>query len=162
MPRRGPDSWRFDPKAYEDGQPPPNGTGFVHRGVAAWRDGESLRIFMNSRCRLICLDAATGKLVPTFGDGGIVDLSRGLVWGVNEGTTRTRHRRSFKDLVIVGNGVADRPGLPQRSSRRRPRIRRARAVRSGASARFRRKASSATTRGGTAPGNSPTRTSGPR
>ena len=26
------------PKAYEDGQPP-NGTGFVHRGVAAWRDG---------------------------------------------------------------------------------------------------------------------------
>ena len=29
--------WAFDPKAYEDGQPP-NGTGFVHRGVAAWRD----------------------------------------------------------------------------------------------------------------------------
>ena len=34
--------WSFDPKAYEDGQPP-NGTGFVHRGVAAWRDGTALR-----------------------------------------------------------------------------------------------------------------------
>jgi len=49
------------PKAYEDG-PPPNGSGFVHRGVAAWRDsaaGGALRIFINSRYRLICLDAAT-------------------------------------------------------------------------------------------------------
>ena len=34
----GRELWTFDPKAYEDGQPP-NGTGFVHRGVAAWRDG---------------------------------------------------------------------------------------------------------------------------
>ena len=33
----GAELWAFDPKAYEDGQPP-NGTGFVHRGVAAWRD----------------------------------------------------------------------------------------------------------------------------
>ena len=32
----GKELWSFDPKAYEDGQPP-NGTGFVHRGVAAWR-----------------------------------------------------------------------------------------------------------------------------
>ena len=32
----------YDPKAYEDGQPP-NGTGFVHRGVAAWRDGDGAR-----------------------------------------------------------------------------------------------------------------------
>src|SRR4026209_1125457 len=41
----------FDPKAYEDGQPP-NGTGFVHRGGAAWRDranGKQPRIFNISR-----------------------------------------------------------------------------------------------------------------
>ena len=59
----GAELWAFDPKAYEDGQPP-NGTGFVHRGVAAWRDtanGNKLRIFINSRYRLICLDAATGR-----------------------------------------------------------------------------------------------------
>jgi quinoprotein glucose dehydrogenase len=34
----GAELWRYDPKAYTAGQPP-NGTGFVHRGVAAWRDG---------------------------------------------------------------------------------------------------------------------------
>ena len=47
----GAELWAFDPKAYEDGQPP-NGTGFVHRGVAAWRDtaAGALRIFVNSRC----------------------------------------------------------------------------------------------------------------
>ncbi|MBZ5725388.1 MAG: hypothetical protein LAP87_10350 [Acidobacteriia bacterium] len=58
----GRELWSFDPKAYEDG-PVPNGTGFVHRGVAAWRDSKTgrLRIFMNSRYRLISLDAATGR-----------------------------------------------------------------------------------------------------
>src|SRR5947209_7730289 len=68
----GAELWAFDPKAYEDGQPP-NGTGFVHRGVAAWRDGaagNALRIFINSRYRLISLDAVTGKPVESFGAGG--------------------------------------------------------------------------------------------
>src|SRR5688572_8376845 len=59
----GKEIWSYDPKAYEDGQPP-NGTGFVHRGVAAWRDPSlgsgQTRIFLNSRWRLIALDAKTG------------------------------------------------------------------------------------------------------
>ena len=55
--RTGVELWRYDPEPFKDGQPP-NGTGFVHRGVAAWRDESgALRIFMNSRYRLICLDA---------------------------------------------------------------------------------------------------------
>jgi quinoprotein glucose dehydrogenase len=103
--------WAFDPKAYEDGQPP-NGTGFVHRGVAAWRDranGNALRIFINSRYRLICLDAATGKPVDSFGTHGIVDLSKGLVWEINKTHyTNTSPPVVYKDLVILGNGVGDR------------------------------------------------------
>ena len=72
--RTGRELWRYDPEPFKDGQPP-NGTGFVHRGVAAWRDESGqLRIFMNSRYRLICLDAKTG-------DAGI-DIRR------------RRHRRS--------------------------------------------------------------------
>ena len=55
----GRELWRYDPKAYAAGQPP-NGMGFVHRGVASWSDGKSRRIFLNSRWRLIALDAATG------------------------------------------------------------------------------------------------------
>jgi len=107
----GREIWSFDPKAYEDGQPP-NGSGFVHRGVAAWRDsnaGNKLRIFMNSRYRLICLDAATGRPLESFGTRGIVDLSRGLVWEINKTHyTNTSPAVVYKDLVILGNGVGDR------------------------------------------------------
>ena len=38
-PATGRERWSYDPKAYADGQVP-NGTGFVHRGVAAWRDSQ--------------------------------------------------------------------------------------------------------------------------
>jgi quinoprotein glucose dehydrogenase len=106
----GAEIWAFDPKAYEDGQPP-NGTGFVHRGVAAWRDtaAGALRIFVNSRYRLICLDAATGTLVDTFGTHGVVDLSEGLVWAINKKHyTNTSPPVIYKDIVILGNGVGDR------------------------------------------------------
>lgn len=106
----GREMWSYDPKAYVDGQVP-NGTGFVHRGLSAWRDSETgkLRLFMNSRYRLIQLDAATGKPVKDFGDNGVVDLSKNLVWEINpKHYTNTSPSVVYKDFVIVGNGVADR------------------------------------------------------
>jgi len=107
----GAELWSYDPKTYEDGQPP-NGTGYVHRGVAAWRDraaGNKLRIFINSRYRLICLDAATGQPVDSFGAHGASDLSTGLVWAINKlHYTNTSPPVVYKDLVILGNGVGDR------------------------------------------------------
>jgi len=103
--------WTFDPKAYEDGQPP-NGTGFVHRGVAAWRDsanGNALRIFINSRYRLFAIDARTGLPVESFGSHGAIDLSEGLVWAINKKHyTNTSPPVVYKDLIILGNGVGDR------------------------------------------------------
>ena len=109
-PATGRERWSYDPKAYEDGQVP-NGTGFVHRGVAAWHDRvtNKTRILMNSRYRLIELDAETGKPVPNFGDNGVVDLLQGLPWEVNpKHYTNTSPVVVYKDLIIVGNGVADR------------------------------------------------------
>jgi len=106
----GAQMWAFDPKAYEDGQPP-NGTGFVHRGIAAWRDSRNgkLRIFVNSRYHLIALDAASGQPVASFGVGGTVDISRGLIWEINKKHyTNTSPPIVYKDLVILGNGVGDR------------------------------------------------------
>ena len=107
----GQQKWAFDPKAYVDGQPP-NGTGYVHRGLAAWRDqrdGNKLRIFLNSRYRLICLDAETGTLVESFGDKGMVDLSQNLIWPIEKKHyTNTSPPVIYKDLVILGNGVGDR------------------------------------------------------
>ena len=104
----GAELWSFDPKAYEDGQPP-NGTGFVHRGIAAWRDGDRLRLFLNSRYRLFCIDGKSGALVASFGERGSIDLSRGLVWAINKKHyTNTSPPVVYKNLVILGNGVGDR------------------------------------------------------
>jgi quinoprotein glucose dehydrogenase len=109
-PETGRERWSYDPKAYADGQVP-NGTGFVHRGVALWRDSQSgkLRVFMNSRHRLISLDAETGQPVASFGDNGVIALNTGLRWEVDPRQyTNTSPPVVYKDLVIVGNGVADR------------------------------------------------------
>lgn len=104
----GRELWSYDPGAYRDGQPS-NGTGFVHRGVALWRDGRERRVFMNSRWRLIALDASTGRPVPTFGDSGEVDLTSDLDWPVNRlHYTNTSPPVVWGDLVILGNGVGDR------------------------------------------------------
>ena len=106
----GRELWSYDPKAYLAGQPP-NGTGFVHRGVATWTDGKQRRIFMNSRWNLIALDAATGKPIRDFGDTGVVDLTREL--GRNGKAVNKLHYTQtsppvvWRNLVIVGNGVAD-------------------------------------------------------
>ena len=104
----GRERWAFDPRAYEDGQPA-SGQGFIHRGVAAWRDKGALRIFLNSRYRLFSIDAATGQPVASFGQGGSIDLSDGLIWAINKKHyAQTSPPVVYKDLVIVGNGVGDR------------------------------------------------------
>jgi len=104
----GAEIWSYDPKSYQDGQPP-NGTGYVHRGIAAWKDGGKLRIFLNTRYRLICLDAKSGTPVETFGDHGIVDLSHGLLWEIRKlDYTNTSPPIVYQNLVILGNGVGDR------------------------------------------------------
>ena len=104
----GRELWRYNPEAYKEGQPA-SGQGFVHRGLAAWRDGDHLRIFLNSRTRLIALDARTGRPVQTFGKNGEIDLAEALVWKINKKHyANTSPPIVYKDLVILGNGVGDR------------------------------------------------------
>jgi quinoprotein glucose dehydrogenase len=104
----GKELWKYETKAYEDG-PLQSGVGFVHRGVAAWRDEGKLRLFMNSRSKLICLDAETGQPVAKFGDNGIVNLVNGLRWPTDpKRYLNTSPAVLYKNLVIVGNGVGDR------------------------------------------------------
>lgn len=100
--------WIYDPRAYAFGQPS-NGTGFVHRGVAIWSDRHERRVFMNSRWRLIALDASTGQPIRSFGDTGVVDLTAAVSRPVNRlHYTNTSPPVVWGDLVIVGNGVGDR------------------------------------------------------
>jgi quinoprotein glucose dehydrogenase len=104
----GSELWSYDPGAYRPGQPS-NGTGFVHRGVAVWSQGNERRVFMNSRWRLIALDGKTGRPIPSFGDQGEVDLTKNLRRPVKLiHYTNTSPPVVWRDLVMVGNGVGDR------------------------------------------------------
>ena len=75
----GETKWVFDPKIYENGLGIPANLGWVHRGVAYWRNGDDERIVMlTAFAQMIALDAKTGKPVPAFGTDGRVDLAEGL------------------------------------------------------------------------------------
>ncbi|MEO5567556.1 MAG: pyrroloquinoline quinone-dependent dehydrogenase, partial [Gemmatimonadaceae bacterium] len=71
--RTGAELWKYDPEVWRGGQPS-NGTGFVHRGVATWPNGNERRIFINARWKLVALNSRTGKPIPSFGANGEVDL----------------------------------------------------------------------------------------
>ena len=109
-PESGATLWLYDPKTYE-GRTPPN-HGFVHRGVAYWADGNDQRIlFGTGDAYLIALDATTGQPIPTFGQGGRIDLWQGLhrrgplrqVYGVTSPPIVCR------DSVVVGASIVDFP-----------------------------------------------------
>ena len=108
----GAEKWRFDGHAYELGQLL-SGSGWKLRGTATWRDGGQLRIFLNSRHRLVQLDAATGKPVPGFGSNGAVSLTDGLprIGDVTH-VSQSSPPVVYRDLVIVGSQVPDRVQLP--------------------------------------------------
>jgi glucose dehydrogenase len=62
--------WKFD-SGIIAGQPV--------RGVTYWNDGQHGRIYAGVMNFLFCLDAETGKLIPSFGENGRIDLRTGLV-----------------------------------------------------------------------------------
>ncbi|MBC7843681.1 MAG: pyrroloquinoline quinone-dependent dehydrogenase [Gemmatimonadaceae bacterium] len=106
--RTGRELWKFDPEVWRLGQPS-NGTGFVHRGVATWSGTQGRRVFINARWKLIALDAATGKPIPSFGRNGEIDLTAQLRRRVNRAHyTNTSPPVVHGNVVIVGNGVGDR------------------------------------------------------
>src|SRR5262245_3504225 len=108
----GKEKWRFDGHAYEMGQLL-SGSGWKLRGTAVWRDRGQTRIFLNSRHRLVQLDAATGKPVASFGNNGAVSLTDGLprIGDVTH-VSQSSPPVIYRDLVIVGSQVPDRVQLP--------------------------------------------------
>ncbi len=105
----GAEKWVFDPRVYELGGRGSSPGGFKHRGLAFRREGDALHLFLNSRVRLYALDAATGQLIPDFGDGGSVLLTEGHGREVREDDfDQTSPPVVFEDLVIVGSRVPDR------------------------------------------------------
>ncbi|HEX9726732.1 MAG TPA: pyrroloquinoline quinone-dependent dehydrogenase [Vicinamibacteria bacterium] len=114
-PLTGGELWVFDPAIpltvrYENQ--------LVCRGVSAWTDSERqvgemcrTRIFTGTNdARLFAIDARTGQPCPDFADGGQYDLAEErdvgrLRWKGEYQVTSPP--AIFKDLVVVGAGVAD-------------------------------------------------------
>jgi quinoprotein glucose dehydrogenase len=107
--RSGETRWVYDPETWKNGTPSNNG--FVHRGVVYWEDGEDRRIlFGTGDGYLICLNAQTGKPIPSFGEAGRIDLTQGLgravdrkLYGVSSPPIICR------DVVVMGSKVHDYP-----------------------------------------------------
>jgi quinoprotein glucose dehydrogenase len=91
------------------------------RGLAYWSDGKDERIlYVTPGFRLICLDAKTGTRIPSFGDGGAVDLKLNDDQTIEPDlTTGEIGIQSApvvaKDTIIIG--AAFREGFTPRSMR---------------------------------------------
>jgi len=103
--------WQYDPFEGVD-EDKPHG---VNRGVAYWENGDDHRILFVARARLWAFDAKTGKLIPDFGQGGSVDLTRGLGRDITQlEYDVTTPGIVYKNLIILGSlcGEGPEPSAP--------------------------------------------------
>jgi quinoprotein glucose dehydrogenase len=75
------------------------------RGVSYWTDGKESRILAAARNYVYALDAKTGKVIPSFGENGRIDLRKGLREPYQAQSVQlTTPGSIYKDLIIVGGG----------------------------------------------------------
>ena len=98
--------WDFDP--YE-GSRSSRARG-VNRGVTYFEDGNDKRIFAAIQKKMFCLNATTGELIKSFGEGGVIDLTanfdrdmEGLFYKC------TSPPVIYEDLIIVSGGGGEGP-----------------------------------------------------
>lgn len=88
----------------------------THRGINYWenKDRTDRRLFYSTNNILHALDARTGKLIDSFGNGGNVDLREGLrrdpktIRAVQPSTPG----RIFENLLILGSATGEEYGAP--------------------------------------------------
>ncbi|MDE0109318.1 MAG: pyrroloquinoline quinone-dependent dehydrogenase [Bryobacterales bacterium] len=88
----------------------------VNRGVAYWSDGSDRRIFMSGSAQdyLYCLNADTGKLVPEFADGGVLDMKLDLDRDMPD-SVRSYYASPpviFEDMLLLGGGSGSEGPAP--------------------------------------------------
>jgi quinoprotein glucose dehydrogenase len=95
----GKELWTFDPNAID------NRTGrYRHRGVTVYRD----RVFVTQRNNLWALDKRTGKPIATFGDGGRVDLRKGLDRPFeSQSVSASTPGVIFDGMLLIGSTVSE-------------------------------------------------------
>lgn len=98
----GRELWVFDPATYNNGQV----VRLRNRGVAYWKGTEGERIFHFVRDRVYAIDAKSGTLITSFGQGGFIDLRQNL--GVDPATAvieMTSPGAVFRNFLIVASRV---------------------------------------------------------
>nr|WKN35626.1 pyrroloquinoline quinone-dependent dehydrogenase [Tunicatimonas sp. TK19036] len=95
-------------RTLEEGQP-----SAASRGVSYWESGDDQRILYSAGNSLLAIDAKTGKLIPSFGTHGRVNLNEGVRDDPEKiSVTLTTPGRIFKDLIIIGSRLPDFYGAP--------------------------------------------------
>lgn len=83
----------------------------VCRGVTYFKDDQGAHIFYTAGSKLYCIQAATGKIAASFGNGGRIDLHEGLDRDIKDlYVTSTTPGVVYKNLLIVGTRVAEEAG----------------------------------------------------
>ena len=112
----GKEKWLFNPVS--DTANEVKGSGYfqfnVCRGVTYYADNKDKRIFYTASSNLYCLDAATGKLISSFGNNGKINLHNDLGRDVKDlYVSSTTPGIIYKDMIIVGTRVAEEmPAAP--------------------------------------------------
>jgi glucose dehydrogenase len=108
-PETGRELWSFDPKIDRGAYYPL----LINRGAAWWTDGKQSRLYYGTLdARLFAIDAATGRPVAGFGNGGFIDLRKGVTDKFpKSGYGMTSPPAVYKNLVICGSYLSD--GTPR-------------------------------------------------
>lgn len=106
-PTSGEVLWTFDPGTGDGPRPPM--FGFSSRGLAYHEDKSGARILLlTSDGWLIALAAETGEPINSFGEGGRVDLTKGLRRELRRSTTTWNYPPALcGGVIVVGNQASD-------------------------------------------------------
>ncbi len=101
----GEEVWVFESSKFNKDQKVIRGR---NRGVTFWEGTEGQRIFVFVKDRVYAIDAKSGELIRSFGEGGHINLKKNL--GIEEDKANvevTTPGIIYKDLLIVGSKVSE-------------------------------------------------------
>lgn len=101
----GEEVWRFDPFQILGGE---NSWAGTNRGVSYWEEGNNKRILFGAGNWLMAVDALTGEPIQEFGEGGKVDLRKGLDTEREDFLiVANAPGVIFKDKIIIGMRLSE-------------------------------------------------------
>jgi quinoprotein glucose dehydrogenase len=85
----------------------------TERSLVYWKNGNDKRLLAGVANFVYALDPATGKIIPTFGDNGRIDLRENLRGVPSElSVSSTSPGAVYKDLIIFGSATPEQVPAP--------------------------------------------------